>query len=327
MVSTNDGPAVHVWDLRAIRKHLAEMGLDWDAPAFSEDDPADRSAPALPPQQIDYGLLRAMVEQFNTHAEQDAVAPEDLVARCSERLRVPPDDPDALHQRGHALLRLRRFDQALADFSAASALRPLDAHLRTYVGICLFNLKRYAPALDVLESAFQIDPESLRAPFGLENALNNVAWRLATGPEPERNPTLAARMATFSVALAPEEQVSLNTLGVALYRSGRFADAIAALEKSKESCNGLSLLSTSSSWQWRITGWDTTEKPALASIVPWIGWVRRRVLPRSTPKSWRAFVPRPRRCWPARTMSCLPTSSRSHDRELSPRRPESQGFL
>ena len=30
VVTTNDGPAVHVWDLRAIRKHLAGMGLDWD---------------------------------------------------------------------------------------------------------------------------------------------------------------------------------------------------------------------------------------------------------------------------------------------------------
>ena len=37
VVTTNDGPAVHVWDLRAIRRHLAEMGLDWDAPAFSDD--------------------------------------------------------------------------------------------------------------------------------------------------------------------------------------------------------------------------------------------------------------------------------------------------
>src|SRR5579885_890309 len=41
VVSTPDGPAVHVWDLRAIRRQLAGMGLDWDAPALSDDDPAD----------------------------------------------------------------------------------------------------------------------------------------------------------------------------------------------------------------------------------------------------------------------------------------------
>ena len=32
VVITNDGPAVHIWDLRAIRKRLASMGLDWDMP-------------------------------------------------------------------------------------------------------------------------------------------------------------------------------------------------------------------------------------------------------------------------------------------------------
>jgi WD40 repeat protein len=35
VVTTKDRPTpcVHVWDLRAIRKHLAGKGLDWDAPA------------------------------------------------------------------------------------------------------------------------------------------------------------------------------------------------------------------------------------------------------------------------------------------------------
>jgi WD40 repeat protein len=33
VVTTQEGPAVHVWNLRAIRRRLAAMGLDWDAPA------------------------------------------------------------------------------------------------------------------------------------------------------------------------------------------------------------------------------------------------------------------------------------------------------
>ena len=155
MVTTNDGPAVHVWDLRAIRNHLAEMGLDWDAPAYSDDDPAEPSALPLPAAP---GRLRAAPPVSRTTSPA-----EDLVARYTERLKAHPDDPESLHQRGHALLRLRRFDQALADFSAASAMRPLDSHLRAYRGICLFNLKRYASALDQFESAFQTDPETVCA--------------------------------------------------------------------------------------------------------------------------------------------------------------------
>jgi WD40 repeat protein len=47
VIVTNDGPAVHVWDLRAIRKQLAGCGLDWTAPPYPEADPAS-NAP-LPP--------------------------------------------------------------------------------------------------------------------------------------------------------------------------------------------------------------------------------------------------------------------------------------
>ena len=50
-----DHPAVYVWDLRAIRKRLAAMGLDWDVPAYPDDDPAAASLPPLPPLRVDLG--------------------------------------------------------------------------------------------------------------------------------------------------------------------------------------------------------------------------------------------------------------------------------
>jgi DNA-directed RNA polymerase specialized sigma24 family protein len=51
VVVTNDGPAVHVWDLRAIRNRLAGMGLDWDAPPYPEVEPATPDPlPALIPR-------------------------------------------------------------------------------------------------------------------------------------------------------------------------------------------------------------------------------------------------------------------------------------
>ncbi len=43
----NEPPSVQVIDLRPIRRRLAEMGLDWDAPAFSDDDPARADPAAL----------------------------------------------------------------------------------------------------------------------------------------------------------------------------------------------------------------------------------------------------------------------------------------
>jgi hypothetical protein len=55
VITTPDGPAIHVWDLRGIRRRLAEMGLDWEAPPFSRDDPASPALPPLPPLKFDYG--------------------------------------------------------------------------------------------------------------------------------------------------------------------------------------------------------------------------------------------------------------------------------
>jgi WD40 repeat protein/Flp pilus assembly protein TadD len=240
VVTTNEGPAVHVWDLRAIRRSLVELGLDWDAPSLPDSLASTGGAEDRAPLKIDvdFGPLKRYSAHYQNHLEQYAVPAEELVTRYTERLRAHPDDPSSLHQRGHALLTRNRFEEALDDFSAASARRPLDAHLRAYHGVCLFDLKRYAPALDQLEPAFQADPETVRAIVNFNVTVNRLAWRLATDAEPQRDPVLAARLAAFAVALSPGEQASLNTLGVALYRAGRFAQAIETLGKSLKAGKG-----------------------------------------------------------------------------------------
>ena len=63
-------------------------------------------------------------------------------------------------------------------------------------------------------------------------ALNDLAWTYATGPIDQRDPERAVVLARRAVALAPGRQASLNTLGVALYRAGQYAEAISVLEQS-----------------------------------------------------------------------------------------------
>ena len=114
IVSTHDGPSVHVWDLRAIRRRLAGMGLDWDAPPLPEGpEPSSAAGPVLPPPKlsVDYGSLGG-------HLERSTESAEGAVARHTERLKAHPDDVEALHQRGHALRTLGRFEDALGDFTA-----------------------------------------------------------------------------------------------------------------------------------------------------------------------------------------------------------------
>jgi tetratricopeptide (TPR) repeat protein len=68
--------------------------------------------------------------------------------------------------------------------------------------------------------------------------LNNAAWELVTSAVYLRDPERAVNLARKAVAAAPDSAIYLNTLGVALYRAGRPAQAIAALEQSLAATNG-----------------------------------------------------------------------------------------
>jgi WD40 repeat protein/tetratricopeptide (TPR) repeat protein len=234
VVTTDDGPAVHVWDMGAIRRQLARLRLDWDGPPLNRSEDSTDQAPEDPALSlgVDFGPLKGRCEQYQSHLDQFAAAADDLVSRYGQRLQIKPDDIEAFHMRGHAHLRLGRREEALADFSAAVALRPHDAHLRAWKGGCLFDLKRYAPALDELEAVCRSDPDALSGLSNIDRLLNNRAWELVMGAEVDRDPPLAVRLAALAAALEPQEQYKLNTLGIALYRAGRLARAIEALEKS-----------------------------------------------------------------------------------------------
>ena len=69
---------------------------------------------------------------------------------------------------------------------------------------------------------------------------NNLAWRLATGPVATRDAERALALARKAVELTPGAAIYLNTLGVALYRKGQYAEAIATLEKSLAASKGQS---------------------------------------------------------------------------------------
>jgi WD40 repeat protein/tetratricopeptide (TPR) repeat protein len=291
VITTNDGPAVHVWDLRAIRRRLADLGLDWDAPPLPSAESSSGVAEDRPSLkvEVDFGPLTGYSEECKNHLEQHTVPAQELVARHTDRLKAHPDEVESLHQRGHAMRRLNRIEEALVDFSAASALRPLDAHLRAYQGVCLLDLKRYASALDYLNQAFQTDPKSVRAIINLDKNLNNRAWVLATGEGLQRDPALAVRLASLSVLLVSGESASLNTLGVALYRAGKNSEAIEALGKSltagKGQFDGFDLLFLAMAYH-RL-GHEAEARACFDRATRWLG--EQRNLPEQFTRELAAF--------------------------------------
>ncbi len=84
--------------------------------------------------------------------------------------------------------------------------------------------KEYAKGLSALRQAVKIAPSNAEAH-------NNLAWLLLTGPNELRDPAQALPEARKAVELEPNPYW-LNTLGVALYYTGHFAEAIPVLERS-----------------------------------------------------------------------------------------------
>jgi tetratricopeptide (TPR) repeat protein len=90
----------------------------------------------------------------------------------------------------------------------------------------LWDLGRQTDAAEPYRKALALDPEDAEVN-------NNVAWFLATNPEPcLRDAALAVRRAQKAVTAWPQSGNCRNTLGVAHYRNGDDKAALAELETS-----------------------------------------------------------------------------------------------
>jgi serine/threonine protein kinase/WD40 repeat protein/tetratricopeptide (TPR) repeat protein len=152
---------------------------------------------------------------------QPEVAEEDF----RRILAVEPDLDRARYRRAQALIRLGQHREALADLDILIPKAPQDYALYQLRGTVREALGDSDQARGDREKANALLPKDPRT-------LNNRAWILATGSIDQRDAERAVALARRAVALAPGQPFSLNTLGVALYRAGQYAEAVSVLEQS-----------------------------------------------------------------------------------------------
>jgi tetratricopeptide (TPR) repeat protein len=90
-----DNHTVHVWDLRAVRRQLAEIGLDWDLPPYPPPAPLDSGKPLQ--VRVDIGNLKTVIEAED-HLQQAGAHVQagqwnQAVAAYSKALELNPGDP------------------------------------------------------------------------------------------------------------------------------------------------------------------------------------------------------------------------------------------
>jgi eukaryotic-like serine/threonine-protein kinase len=209
------GRAVHVWDLAQLRDGLGELGLDWDAPSY----PPAPSVTALAPIVVDAEGLRQPLPS--------ELPPKDAIATYTLAIALSAYNPEAHFRRGIARAQLRDWRGALDDLATAIRLNPGQVRYHQIRSQVCQRLEKYDLLLDDLERLLVLEP-------GDSNVLNSLAWILATGPQRLRDPAKALAHAQAAVRLEPTNTLYVNTLGVTLYRLGRYSEAREILEKNAD---------------------------------------------------------------------------------------------
>jgi tetratricopeptide (TPR) repeat protein len=180
-------------------------------------------------------------------------------ATLTRYLARSADDVDARVFRGRVALRLGRIKEAAEDFTRALEADPARISIRLQRARVWLHVGRFQDAVTDLDELTRRDPRdaqlyelrsqaherlghhdlaqadrkrSSESPQADPKLLNNRAWMLANGPASLRDLEWALELARKNVAQAPGVANYLNTLGVAQYRVGQFAEAVASLEKS-----------------------------------------------------------------------------------------------
>jgi WD40 repeat protein/tetratricopeptide (TPR) repeat protein len=236
--------AFHVVDLGALRRQLAAISLDWDLPPYPPP-PASTSV-----GQEGEGRRRGkpLRVQLNLGEFLDR-------QRYSLVLAFFPFHAEVYYRRGLAYARFHQWDEAYADFRMAIALQPDHAEAHYQLGRFTALLKwkgafadyarvvvtiparaQYVNGLARLGSGDRsgyrrVCAETLERFGRTENAeaANYAAWACVLGPEAVRELEQPVRLAARALDADPQDAYAV-TLGAALFRAGRFREAIRRLE-------------------------------------------------------------------------------------------------
>jgi Flp pilus assembly protein TadD len=151
------------------------------------------------------------------HAGADSLAPGDAEAARTtyeESVANHPNDPEALHNLGQALIRLGKVDEAIPRFERAAALAPDKWAYRFNLAYAAGQLSQWDRAATVYRQAAAISPTDGASQFNLAMALHKKGADAAAIPEFEK-----------AIELAPNEPSFRLSLGISLEKVGHIVEA------------------------------------------------------------------------------------------------------
>ena len=256
-----DSLSAHVWDLRSIRRQLAEIGLDWDWPRIPDPEPA---ATSEGPFRVvfDLGELKGELRR------RSPLSSEQLTAA----LESTPDDAKLRIQRGWAYYRSAKYAEAVADFTRALALQPGDAEALAGRGEAHVAQGHHKEAAADLEASLAREPD--QPAIG-----NTLAWLYATAPAPCATPPGRSRSSSAPSG-ARRTSPPITTRSAWSWRAwdGTAMRSRRSRRASRRPHEPRALM-TCTSWRSAMPGSATRRTPAISSSAPRGSTRRRRCRP------------------------------------------------
>lgn len=150
------------------------------------------------------------------------------ISNYNRAVALNPDAPLPRYLLAGALLNSGQFAQAKEHFAVLTSVEQYKPEVHASLGE-IFAAEKNAPV------AIQQYREALKLRPDWPVVMNNLAWLLATNPDPQlRDGTEAVRLAQRACELARnEEPLFLGTLGAAYAETGRFAEAVASAKRAQ----------------------------------------------------------------------------------------------
>jgi protein O-mannosyl-transferase len=175
------------------------------------------------------------------------------IARYKACLAAIPDQEEAQYNLASALLRRGRTDEAIIQYQKVLQMNPESADAHANLGIAWLAKGRVRDAMEEYTKALQISPENLAA-------LSNLAWLLATSPDPTlRNGPEAVRLAEradSTSSRSDKHPTVLRILAAAYAEAGQFEKAKETAQHALEAANIQGNTTLAEALQGEITLYD-----------------------------------------------------------------------
>jgi tetratricopeptide (TPR) repeat protein len=199
-----DGPGAHI-----NRGVALELRKDYDR-ALTDYNDGIRLDPENPEGYFNRGVFHAHRQEYDR-----------ALADLDGAIQRNGQDSDYYFQRGGVHGARKDWDRAAADFTEAIRLDPKKVEAYIDRGLAYEKKKAYEQAINDYSTALKLDEKNV-------HACNNLAWVLATCPNPSfRNGKSALEFAEYACRLTEWKDANLfDTLAAAYAELGRFEEAV-----------------------------------------------------------------------------------------------------